>query len=184
VIKLLLGCTIVPTTYWGSWTFITLTNAYRFIIEQRPILFESLVWVDDDTFLFQQYLKMTNNFYHLQNVCLLPFEQPIGQQIDQFQDSILKHLWYHTFSTMFFEEMFNAHGLQHMSSHVSITFYKKICNVLDLVQTSLSFDCMSSSICLHLTHWPLMGIYLLLCAHDDERTRTHDVLHNMFASIA
>lgn len=77
-----------------------------------------------------------------------------------------------------------AHGLQHMSSHVSITFYKIFHNVLDLVQTSPSFDCMFSSMCLHLTHWPLMGICLLLCAHDDERTRTHDVVCNMFTSIA
>jgi hypothetical protein len=52
---------------------------------------------------------------------------------------------------------------------------------LDLVQTPPSFDCMFSSLCLHLTHWPLMDICLLLCAHDDECTRTHDVIRNMFA---
>lgn len=112
---LLLGGTIVPTTYWGSWTLITWTNAYRCIIEQHLILFESLVWVDDDTFFFQQRFKVTNNLYHLQHVCLLPFEQPIGQQIDQFQDSILKHLHHHTFSTMLFEKMFNAHQTHTLS---------------------------------------------------------------------
>jgi hypothetical protein len=94
------------------------------------------------------------------------FEQPIGQQIYQLQNFILKHLHHHTFFIVLFEEMFNAHqthilsyfgfgqthGLQHMSSHVSITFDKNFHDVLDLVQTPPSFDCMFSSLCLHLTH--------------------------------
>jgi hypothetical protein len=51
--------TIVQTTYLGSWAFVTLIIVDMFMVNQCPFLLETLMQVDNNTFLFQQHLKAT-----------------------------------------------------------------------------------------------------------------------------
>ncbi len=46
---------------------------------------------------------------HPTRACLFPFEQLIGQQIVQLQDSILERLHHHTLSSMLFDKTFETH---------------------------------------------------------------------------
>jgi hypothetical protein len=76
------------------------------MVDQCPFLFEALTGVDNNTFPFQQHLKATCDLLPpLAHACFLSFEQPIGQQMVQFQDSISEHLHHHTFSNMFFDKV-------------------------------------------------------------------------------
>jgi hypothetical protein len=47
--------------------------------------------------------------------CFPPFEQFIGQQMVQLQDSISKRLHHHTFSKMLSNKIFEAHRAQILS---------------------------------------------------------------------
>jgi hypothetical protein len=105
--------TIDLTTYLGSWGFVVSIIVVRFIVDQRSFLLESLPWIDNNTFLFQQHLKATCDLLPPPiRACLPSFEQFIGQQMVQLQDSILEHLHHHTFSSMLFDEIFEAHCAQ------------------------------------------------------------------------
>jgi hypothetical protein len=86
------------------------------MVDQWPFLLEALAQVDNNTFLFQQHLKATCDLLPpLAHACILPFEQLIGQQMVQLQDSILEHLHDHTFSNMLFDGIFEAHCAQNLS---------------------------------------------------------------------
>jgi hypothetical protein len=51
-ISLLSTSTIAPTTYLGNWAFITSIIATKFMVDQCPFIFETLVQVDNNTFPF------------------------------------------------------------------------------------------------------------------------------------
>jgi hypothetical protein len=89
-------------------TFITHNPTAKFMINQCPFLLEALTWVDNNTFLFQ-HLKVACNFLFTPHTCLLPFEQLIGQQMVQPQNSISECLHHHTFSSMLFDMIFETH---------------------------------------------------------------------------
>jgi hypothetical protein len=57
-IGFILIATIVPTTYLGNWAFVDSIIVARFMIDQRPFLLEALAQVDNNTFPFQQHLKV------------------------------------------------------------------------------------------------------------------------------
>jgi hypothetical protein len=80
------------------------------MVDQRPFFFETLTQVDNDTFPFQQHLKVTCDLLPpLAPMCFLPFEQLMGQQMVQFQNSISKRLHHHTFSSKLFNGISKAH---------------------------------------------------------------------------
>jgi hypothetical protein len=80
------------------------------MVDQRPFLFEAFAQVDNNTFPFEQHLKVACNFLPPPvHVCLFPFKQLIKEQIVQLQDSILECLHHHTFSSMLFDETSKAH---------------------------------------------------------------------------
>jgi hypothetical protein len=80
------------------------------MVDQHFFLLEALAWIDNNTFPFQQHLKATCDLLPPPtHACLLPFERLIKQQMVQLQDSILKHLHHHTFSSMLSIETSEAH---------------------------------------------------------------------------
>jgi hypothetical protein len=80
------------------------------MVDQCPFIFEALAQVDNNTFPFEQHLKVACNFLPPPvHVCLFPFEQLIEQQMVQLEDSILECLQHHTFSSTFFDETSKAH---------------------------------------------------------------------------
>ncbi len=128
--------------------------------------------------------------------CFPPFEQLIGQQMVQLQDSILERLHHHTLSSMLPDKTFEAHHawiLLCSSSKVgtwlvarlvflafwlfSLIFYTTLCTWLGLPHPSI----VSIPRCVHPIN--LMGIHLLLCAHGNEHIRTHDAICDTFAAI-
>ncbi len=88
-IGLISTSTSAPTTYLGSWAFVVSVKVTRFMVDQCPFL--------------------------LARVCFPPFEQLIGKQMVQLQDSILECLHHHTFSSMFFDKTSEAHCAQILS---------------------------------------------------------------------
>jgi hypothetical protein len=109
-IKLISTSTITSTTYLGSWALVTLIIVDKFMINQRPFLFESLVQVDNNTFPFQQHLKTICDLIPpLARAYFSFFENLIGQQMVHFQDSISKRLHHHTFSNMLSNGIFKAY---------------------------------------------------------------------------
>jgi hypothetical protein len=80
------------------------------MVDQHPFLFEALTQVDNNTFPFQQHLKAACDLLPpLACACLPPFEQLIEQHIVQLQDSISECLHHHTFFSMFFNMISEAH---------------------------------------------------------------------------
>jgi len=66
---------IGPTAYLRNWAFIALIIHVRFMVDQCPFLFEVLAQVNNNTFPFQQHLKVTCDLIPpLAHVCLFPFE--------------------------------------------------------------------------------------------------------------
>jgi hypothetical protein len=115
-----------------------------------------------------------------------------------FQDSILEHLHHHTFFNMFSNGIFKAHHAQILSwfgPGVSVWFI--IQPIFPTFQLSsqvfstslrtwleLSHPSIASLLwCVHTHPIDLMGIHLLLCAHGNERTKTHDAIRDTFAAI-
>jgi hypothetical protein len=157
-------------------------------------LFETLAWVDNNYF-FQQHLKVACDLLPLVAcACFLPFEQLIGQQMVQLQDSILKHLHHHTFSN----KTFKVHCAQNLSCFIpranfwlttqlvfptfrlsSLFFCKTLCTWLGLPHFSIA----SILQCVCIDPINLMGIHFLCCAHNNERIRT-DPIHDAFVTIA
>jgi hypothetical protein len=83
------------------------------MVDQHHFLLETLAQVDNNTFPFQQHLKMACDLLPaLARACLPPFEQLIKQQMVQFKISILKCLHYHTLSNMLSDKIFEAHCAQ------------------------------------------------------------------------
>jgi hypothetical protein len=79
-IGIILMATIAPITYLRSWAFVVSIIVVRFMVNQRPFLFEALTQVDNNTFLFQQHLKLAYDLLPpLVCACFLLFEQFIGQ---------------------------------------------------------------------------------------------------------
>ncbi len=90
--------------------------AIRFMVDQRPFLFEALARVDNNTFHFQQHFKVACDLLPpLTCTCFPPFKQPIKQQMTQLQDSILKCLHHHTLSNMFSNMIFETHHARKLS---------------------------------------------------------------------
>jgi len=90
--------TFAPTTYLGSRALVASIIAIRFMVDQCPFLFETLAQMNNNTFPFQQHLKAACDFLSPPSrTYLLSFEQFIGQQTVQLQDSILEHLHHHIF---------------------------------------------------------------------------------------
>ncbi len=78
--------TIAPTTYLRSRALIAFVIVVEFMVDQHLFLLETLTQVNNNTFLFQQHLKMICDLLPLPPpACLLPFEQFIGQQMVQLQ---------------------------------------------------------------------------------------------------
>jgi hypothetical protein len=68
------------------------------MVDQRPFLLEALTWVGNNTFPFQQHLKAACDFIlPITCTCFPSFEQLIGQQMVQLQDSISECLHHQTF---------------------------------------------------------------------------------------
>jgi len=128
--------------------------------------------------------------------CFPPFEQLIGQQMVQPQDSILEHLHHNTLSIMLFDRTSEAHCAQILScssSRVgtwlttwpvfptfqlsSSNFYTTLYTWLGLPHPSI----VGIPWCVHPID--LMGIHLLRCAHVNEHTITHDAICDTFVAI-
>ncbi len=115
-IELISTFTIARTSYLRNWALVASVIVVRFMVYQRPFFFEALARIDNNTFLFQQHLKVACDLLPpLAHACLPPFEQLIGQQMVQFQGSISTHLHHHTLSNMFFDETSEAHHAQILS---------------------------------------------------------------------
>jgi hypothetical protein len=79
-------------------------------------LLEVLAQVNDNTFFFQQHFKVACDLLlPLACACFPPFEQFIGQQMVQLQDSISKRLHHHILSKMLSNKIFEAHRAQILS---------------------------------------------------------------------
>jgi hypothetical protein len=86
------------------------------MVDQHPFLLEVLTQVNNNKFPFQQHFKGTCDLLPpLAHACFLPFEQFIGQQMVQFQDSILGRLHHHTLFNMFSNGTFEAHRVRILS---------------------------------------------------------------------
>jgi hypothetical protein len=71
------------------------------MVDQCPFLLKALTQVVNDTFPFQQHLKVTCDFLPPPTyACFLPFEQLIRQQMIQLQHSISECLHHHALSNM------------------------------------------------------------------------------------
>jgi len=77
-IGFILTTTIAPIAYLGNWALIVFIIYNRFIVDQHPFLLEALAWIDNNTFLFKQHLKVACNLL-LPLACayFFPFEQLI-----------------------------------------------------------------------------------------------------------
>jgi hypothetical protein len=72
-----------------NWALVASIITIRFMVDQHPSLFEALAWVNNNTFPFQQHLKVACDIVPpLVRTCFLSFEQLIEQQMVQLQDSI------------------------------------------------------------------------------------------------
>ncbi len=112
----------------------------------------------------------------------------------QFQDSILEHLHHHTLSNMLSNMILEAHcawilssfslkvGTWFMARPISPTSWLS----LPILSTMLHLDnhIFQLQPSLHVFSHPidLMDIHLLHCTHGNEHVRTHDVVHDTFAT--
>jgi len=127
--------------------------------------------------------------------CLFPFEQLIGQQMVQLQDSISKRLHNHTLSNMLFDVIFEAHNAQTLSCFslrmntwfivrpVFLTFqlFSPIFSTTFRTQLGLphpSIVSIPQCVCTH----PInpMGIHLLHCVRGNKLIGTHDAILQHF----
>jgi len=199
-IGLISTTTITPSIYLGNLALIASIIITRFMVDQHPFLLEALTQVDNNIFPFQQHLKVTCNLLPSPTrTCLFPFEQFIGQQMVQFQDSILEHLHHHTFSNMFFDRLFEIHCVRILScSGLEVGIW------LIIWLAFLTFQLSSPSFSIVLWMWlglshpsiisichcmythPInaIGVHLLCHAHGNEYMGTHDVVCDTFVAIA
>ncbi len=116
----------------------------------------------------------------------------------QLQNSISEHLHHHTFSNMLSNETFEAHHAQILSCFilrvgvwlitwpVFPTFWlsSPIFRTTFCIQLGLPHSLVVGipwCVCTHPINF--MGIHLLRCVHGNERTETHDAIHDTFATI-
>jgi hypothetical protein len=198
-VGLILTFTIAPTTYLGNWALVALIIVVRFMVDQHPFLLEALTWINNNTFSFQQDLNAACDLLPPPTcACLPPFEQLIGQQIVQFQDSISETLHHHTFSSMFPNGISKVHQAQILSCFsprandlfttqpVLLAFRLFFPFFSTTLRTWLglpnpSIVSIPQCVCTHPID--LMGINLLCCVHGNDHTGTHDAIHNTFPTI-
>jgi hypothetical protein len=151
------------------------------MVDQRPFFLETLAWVDNNTFLFEQHFKATYDLLPPQAcACFLPFKQLIRQQMVQFQDSISERLHHHTFSNMLFNMISEAHHVRVFSCSEprvgtwlttwpifptfwlsSLVFFH---STLYATWITPSFNCRHLSMCVHTSHWPYEYPPPMLCS--------------------
>jgi hypothetical protein len=86
------------------------------MVDHFPFLLEALARIDNNTFPFQQHFRVACDLLPpLTRACFFLFEQLIGQQMVQLQDSISKHLHHHALSNMLFNGTFEPHCAQNLS---------------------------------------------------------------------
>ncbi len=133
------------------------------------------------------------------HTCFFSFEQLIGQQMIRLQNSISKCLHYHIFSSVLSNGISEAHHAWILSCFglgvgawvtikpiflgfwlASLVFF-----VMFRIQLEMPHPLIVSILWCVCTH-PIdpIGIHLLHCAHDNERTWTHDAVHDTFVTIA
>ncbi len=129
------------------------------------------------------------------HACFPPFEQFIGQQMVQLQDSISEHLHHHTLSNMLSDGTSKAHRARILSCsgpRASVWFVARpIFSTFQLsspvfhTQFGLPHPSIIGIFWCVCTHpIELMDIHLLCCAHGNEHTKTHDAIYNTFTTIA
>jgi hypothetical protein len=128
------------------------------------------------------------------HACFLPFEQ----QVVQLHESILKCLHHHTFFSMFFDGISEAHYVWNLSCfspkasvwfttrQVFLTFQLPSLVFSIALRTWLGLPhpliiCILQCVCTHPIN--LMGIHFLCCVHGNEHIGTHDAIRNTFATI-
>ncbi len=80
------------------------------MVDQLPFLLEALVQVQNNTFIFQQHLKVTCHLLPpLACACFLLFEQLSRQQMFQLKNSISECLHHHTLFNTFSDKISEAH---------------------------------------------------------------------------
>jgi hypothetical protein len=191
--------TITLTTYLGSWALVISVIAIRFMVDQCPFLLEALARVDNNTFPFQQHIMVACDLLPPPtHACIPPFEQFIGQQMVQFQDSILEHLHHHTLSNMPSDEIFKAHHGQILScSGPRVNTWLIARLIFSAFRLSSPIFSIAFHTWLKLSHLSIVGIpqcvcthpidptniHFLHCVHGNERTGTHDAICNTFVAI-
>ncbi len=132
----------------------------------------------------------------LARVCFPPFEQLIGKQPIQLQDSILERLHHHTLSNMLSDGISEAHHAQMLSCFglgvdvwfiawpIFVAFWLSSLVFSTTLHTRLRLPHLSTTgipqcVCPHPIDF--MGIHFLYCAH--ECIGAHDVIHDIFAAI-
>ncbi len=79
-IKFISTFNIAPTTYFKSWALVASIIAIKFMVDQHHFLLEVLTQVNNNSFPFQQHLKVTCDLLPPPTcACFLPFEKLIGQ---------------------------------------------------------------------------------------------------------
>jgi len=187
--------TIALVAYLGSWALIVSS----FMVDQHPFLFEALTWVDNNSFPFQQHLKVACDLLPPSiRGCFLSFKQFIRQQMVWLQDSIQEHLHHHTLSKMFVDKIYIAHHawiLSCFGPRVSVWLTTRPLFLSFWLDSSIFFIVVRIwyglphpsivnipwCVCTH----PInpMGIHFLCCVHANKLTWTHDVIHYTFVAI-
>jgi hypothetical protein len=137
-------------------------------------------------------------FFITPNVCVNFFlEQFIEQQMVELQDSIrtftpliLSNMLYDTILETHHVWILSCFGLRVNTWFITwlifLTFWLSspiLHNALDVPWITRSFNySLPWCVCTHPIN--LMGIHLLCCTHDNKHTRTHDIVHNTFATFA
>ncbi len=103
--RLILTSTITLWAYLGSWTLVVLIIVVRFMVDQRPFLLEALSWVDNNTFPFQQHLKVACDLLPSPTYEMESWSWTICWPMNWSNGG--KH--HHTFSSMFFDRTSKVH---------------------------------------------------------------------------
>jgi hypothetical protein len=136
------------------------------MVDQCPFLLEALTQVDNNTFRFQQHLKVTCDLLPPPTyVCLLPFEQLIKQQMVQLPNSISKCLHHHTLSKMLSNETFEAHCARILSCFdLGVSVWLIVRPIFPSFQLSSPIFYTTFCMWFGLPHLSIVGI-LNVCAH-------------------
>jgi hypothetical protein len=140
------------------------------MVNQCSFRFETLAWIVNNIFFFQQQLKENCNLLlPPAHTCFLPFEQLIGQQMVQLQNSISKCLRHHTLSVILFDKIYETYCVWILScSNLGVSVW------LIIRPTFPAFQLFSSSFCtmfwmqFWLPHFSIVGIPWCVCTHPIE----------------